>query len=101
MYAIRSYYGFLSMRKEYDSSLLHHIFCNGVGIGFQVDNHGVQRPANITVLFAPWFAVKKAEINRTYTGNRALHDINGMISIVSSRSFLLSSVRVAIRNNFV
>ena len=33
---------------------------------------------------------------RTYKGKRALHDINGIISIVNRRSFLFSNVLVAI-----
>src|SRR5665647_609969 len=36
-----------------------------------------------------------AEINSTYTGKRALHDIKGVIIMVSILSFLLSKVRVA------
>ena len=33
---------------------------------------------------------------RTYTGNRALHDIKGLMSIVMMRLLRLSMVRVAI-----
>ena len=35
-------------------------------------------------------------VTSTYTGSRALHDVSGSTSIVSSRSVRLSSVRVAI-----
>ena len=37
---------------------------------------------------------KNAVIKRMYTGNRALHDINGLISMVISRSRRLSMIRV-------
>ena len=39
---------------------------------------------------------KMADIMSTYTGRRALHDMNGVIIMVRIRSFRLSSVRVAI-----
>ena len=44
----------------------------------------------------PWNLSKNALISKTYTGYRALHDINGIMSMVTILSFLFSMVRVAI-----
>ena len=43
----------------------------------------------------PGFFGKNAEINKTYTGNLALHDMNGIISMVRRRSPGFRRVRVA------
>ena len=44
----------------------------------------------------PGYCGKKAAINKIYTGSRALHDINGLMSMVSKRLFRYSIVLVAI-----